>query len=348
MTFNDPGVLFLTALVVLVVVGAHARHAYRRRRLGDFVGGARGAARVSASGLHGVRCGRVLLLSLATLAVGLGAAGPLRPPFETPAPGPRSGSAVIAIDVSVSMQAADVQPTRLGRAVEAVEALLGGLEGTRVGLVLFAGRGYTLTPPTDDPEVPAFFLEGIGPTVMSFQDPGSLLAAGIGEAARLLVSEDGSSESGIVLVTDGESGESEEAVLEAVRAVAARGIAVHAVGVGTSRGAEMSVSGAGSAEALVRDRTGAPGISRAQAALLQRVTDAGGGEYASASDAAALRRVRRAVDSGSTPVMSTPLEAAGADIGFMLAGAGLLFLLLESLIEFRARRGALTGRVRFP
>ncbi|MDE0394412.1 MAG: VWA domain-containing protein [Gammaproteobacteria bacterium] len=348
MTFDDPGFLLVTALVVLVVVGAHARHAHRRRRLGDFFGGARGATRVSASGLYGARSGRLLLLGLATLALGLGAAGPLRSPPGTPAPAARAGSAVIAVDVSVSMQAADVRPTRLARAVEAAESLLGGLGGTRVGLVLFAGAGYTLTPPTNDPDVAAFFLEGIGPTVMSFQDPGSLLTAGIGEAARLLISEGGSAEPAIVLITDGESGESEEAVLEAVRAVAARGIAVHAVGVGTSRGAEMSVSGAGSAGALVRDRTGTPGVSRAQAALLQRVADAGGGEYASASDAAALRRVRRAAGSGSAPVMTTPLEAAGADTGFVLAGAGLLFLLLESLVELKARQRAWTGPARYP
>ena len=223
MTFDDPGFLLVTALVMLIVVGAHARHAQRRRQLGDFLGGARGATRVSASGLYGGRSGRLLLLGLATLGLGLGAAGPLRSPPGTPAPDTRSGSAVIAVDVSVSMQAADVRPTRLARAVEAAEALLGGLEGTKVGLVLFAGGGYTLTPPTDDPEVAAFFLEGIGPTVMSFQDPGSLLTAGIGEAARLLISEGASAESGIILITDGESGESEEAVLEAVRTVAARG-----------------------------------------------------------------------------------------------------------------------------
>lgn len=348
MTFDDPGFLLVTALVMLIVVGAHARHAQRRRQLGDFLGGARGATRVSASGLYGGRSGRLLLLGLATLGLGLGAAGPLRSPPGTPAPDTRSGSAVIAVDVSVSMQAADVRPTRLARAVEAAEALLGGLEGTKVGLVLFAGGGYTLTPPTDDPEVAAFFLEGIGPTVMSFQDPGSLLTAGIGEAARLLISEGASAESGIILITDGESGESEEAVLEAVRTVAARGIAVHAVGVGTPRGAEMSVSGARAAEALVRDRTGAPGVSRAQAALLQRVADAGGGEYASASDAAALRRVHRVARSGSVPVMTTPFEAAGADTGFLLAGAGLLFLLLESIIELVARRRAWTGRARYP
>ena len=348
MTFDDPGFLLVTALVVLVVVGAHARHAQRRRRLGDFFGGARGATRVSASGLYGARSGRLLLLGLAALALGLGAARPIRSPPGTPPSDTRPRSAVIAIDVSVSMQAADVRPTRLARAVEAAEALLGGLEGTRVGLVLFAGRGYTLAPPTDDPGVAAFFLEGIGPTVMSFQDPGSLLTAGIGESARLLGSEDGSAEPAIVLITDGESGESEETVLEAVRAVAARGIAVHAVGVGTPRGAEMSVSGAGTGEALVRDRTGAPGVSRAQAALLQRVADAGGGEYASASDAAALRRVRRAAGSGSAPVMATPLEAARADIGIVLAGAGFLFLLLESLVELRARRRAWTGRARYP
>ena len=348
MTFGDPGFLLVTVLVVLVVVGAHARHARRRRRLGDFFGGARGATRVSASGLYGARSGRLLLLGLATLALGLGAAGPLQPPPGTPAPDARSGSAVIAVDVSVSMQAADVRPTRLGRAVEAAETLLGGLQETRVGLVLFAGRGYTLTPPTDDRDVAAFFLEGIGPTVMSFQDPGSLLTAGIGEAARLLSSEEGSAKPGIVLITDGESGESEEAVLEAVRAVTAQGIAVHAVGVGTSRGGEMSVSGAGSAGALVRDRTGAPGVSRAQAALLQRVADAGGGEYASASDAAALRRVGRATGSGSALVTTTPLEAAGPDTGFLLAGAGLLFLLLESLVELRARRRAWMGPARYP
>lgn len=72
MTFGDPGFLLVTALVVLVVVGAHGRHAQRRRRLGDFFGGARGASRVSAAGLYGARSGRLLLLGLATLALGLG------------------------------------------------------------------------------------------------------------------------------------------------------------------------------------------------------------------------------------------------------------------------------------
>lgn len=348
MTLQHPGFLQLAALVVLIIVAAHLRHARRRRRLGDFFGGARGAGRVARSGLYRVRSEQLVLLVLATLALGLGASEPVWPPLASAPPPARTSSTIIAVDVSVSMQAADLAPTRLSRAVEVAEGVLDGLDGTRAGLVLFAGRGYTLASPTEDLKVAAFFLEGIGPTVTSLQDPGSLLTAGLGEAAGLLLSEDGSEELGIVLITDGEAGESEEAVLEAVRAVAERGIVVHAVGVGTPRGAEMFVSGVRGPEELVRDRTGAPGVSRLQESLLQRVADAGGGEYAFEGDAPALRRVRRAAEGGGALAGASPLEAASTDLALLLGCGGLLLLVLESLLELWVRRGGWTARGRSP
>ncbi len=346
MTLLHPVFLGLAALVALIIVAAHLRHAHRRRRLGDFFGGARGAGRVAPLGLYRVRSERIIVLALATLALGLGASEPVRPSLPETAPSVRGSSIAIAIDVSVSMQAADFAPTRLARAVEVAEGVLGDLETTKVGLVLFAGRGYTLAPLTGDLEVPAFFLEGIGPTVTSLQDPGSLLTSGLGEAAGLLISEDGSRELGIVLITDGEAGESVDAVLEAVRAVAQQGIVVHAVGVGTPRGAEMFVSGIRGGEELVRDRVGAPGISRLQESLLWRVADAGGGEYAFEGDAPALRRIRRAATSGAASSRTTALEFAGTDLTLVLLGGGLVLLVLDSLLEVRIRRRAWSGRGR--
>ena len=348
MTLQHPVFFELAVLVALIIVVAHLQQAGRRRRLGDFFGGARGAGRVAPGSLYRARAERIVLLAAATLALGLGASGPIRPSPEATEQGAPGRSIVIAIDVSVSMQAADLVPTRLARAVEVAEGVLGDLERTKVGLVLFAGRGYTVVPPTGDLAVPAFFLEGIGPTVMSLQDPGSLLTSALGEAAGLLISEIGAEALGIVLITDGEAGESEEAVLNAVRAVAEQGIVVHAVGVGTPRGSEMFVSGIRGAQELVRDRVGAPGVSRLQESLLQRVADAGGGQYASESDAAALRRIRRAAASGAASSLATPLEIAGADLTLVLGGGGLLLLVLESLLEVRVRRRAWSSRWKAP
>ena len=340
MTILYPGLLQLGVLATVVVIIGHLRHARRRRRLGDFLGGPRGAGRLSPSRLYRAGNGRILLLVVVALALGLGASEPrqiLTPEADLPARSPNA--VVLAIDVSASMQAADIEPTRLARAAVIAREFLERAEGTRVGLILFAGKGYTIAPPTEDLAVLEFLLQGVAPTTASAQDPGSLLSAGIRHAATLLSAQLGSEERAIVLLTDGEAGEADSEAMAAVHEATDQGITLHAIGIGTPRGGEMSLRrGTADTGGPVLDRTGNPGVSRLQEPLLRELAQEGGGAYAAGEDAAGLRGIYRTVRPtlGGT---SGGAVVVGVDLTLLLIGGSLLLLLLEGLIDAWTRPG---------
>jgi hypothetical protein len=178
------GLLFTT----LALVGLWA-HAGRRRRLAEFLGGRRAVDRLSPSDLLRLRVERILLLGLGGLAAAFAAAEPrvTASLIDGEPSGPPPKDVVIAIDVSASMQAGDVPPTRLARAVQVADGLISELgDEHRVGLLLFAGTAYPLAPPTLDHQALRFILSGVVPTIASAQDPGSLISVGVREGVALL------------------------------------------------------------------------------------------------------------------------------------------------------------------
>jgi len=254
-----------------------------------------------------------------------------------------SMSLVVAIDVSASMQATDVAPTRLAEAVRIARDILAEAEGARVGLLLFAGKSYTLAPLTEDIGALRFLLEGVTPTLVSAQDPGSLLSAGIRSAGGFFSDEAVTTERVVVLITDGESGETDPDVIAAVREVAEAGASVHTIGVGTLRGGQMMLSEGNSPIGMpVRDLTGSPGVSRLQETLLQRVSQIGQGEYAHAEDRGALRGMYQSFQPSAFSAVAMVTEA-GSDPTAYLARMGLLLLFLEGLLELRPRRRKRSG-----
>lgn len=187
MIWGDPSLLVVgAALTALVLLGLWS-HQRRRRRLAEFLGGRVAMRRLSRPDLYrrGVR--RALLLGAAGATIALAAA---EPRFEDrappPAPLPPLKQAVIAIDVSASMQAGDAAPTRLAQAVAAADSMLAALEGHEVGLLVFAGTPYPLAPPTLDHRALRFLMGGLVPRLASAQDPGTMLSVAIDESVALL------------------------------------------------------------------------------------------------------------------------------------------------------------------
>jgi Ca-activated chloride channel family protein len=322
-----PALIPIGLAVVLVVMFALAARARRRRKLAHFLGGQRAASRLSFSNLYRLQLERGLLLAIAAFAVAAAAAEPRwiddRPP---PSPG-----VVFAIDVSTSMQASDAAPTRLARAVEIAQELLETTGTQRAGLVLFAGTGYVLAPPTEDLEVVRHFLNGITPTIASAHDPGSLLSVGIREAAALWEGPPRAGETrSIVLISDGESGETQETVLTEARAAAGRRIRIHTVGVGTVTGGGMMMPAAPyQMEGTVLDSDGDPAMSRLEEARLVSLAEAASGRYARADDAGALADLRAVLRPSQTP---GPWWTR-SDVSFVLIAVALMGLLLESLLD---------------
>lgn len=338
MTFLHPWILWAGLGVSLLVVLGSMGHARRRRRLAAFMGGRRGAARVSSTSLYRIRIERVAVLLVAVLLLAAAAAEPRRVDASLDGAASPSVSLVLAIDVSASMQANDVVPTRLAEAVRIARDILSEAEGTRVGLILFAGKSYTLAPLTGDIGALRFLLEGVTPTIVSAQDPGSLLSAGIRSAGGLFRDEPVTAGRAVILITDGESGETDPEVIAAVREVVEVGATVHTIGVGTLRGGQMTLSDGNFPIGMqVRDLTGAPSVSRLQEPLLQRISQVGQGEYAHAEDRGALGGVYRSLRPSAFSGAST-VAGVGSDPSAAFAWVGLFLLFLEGLLELRLRR----------
>lgn len=338
MSFSYPAFVPIGGVLALLVVLGISAHARRRRRLAHFLGGYQAAGRLSGSRLHRLQIDRMLLLGSAALAAGLAAAGPYQPVFDPTEEAPVRGTVVVAIDVSASMQANDVLPSRLSQGIQVARDLVAPPANANVGVLLFAGHGYPLAHPTDDLSAVDFLMQGVGPSVSSPQDPGSMLSSAIIEAAMLLEEgTPGGGERSIILISDGESGEAEAEVLAAVRETASQGIRVHAVGVGTLTGGQIPAARAsGQLAGFVLESNGAPAVSRLQAPLLQSIADEGGGAYAHFEETGDLERLRRMLQ--STGPSSATATLASRDLTLLLTAVSLLLVVLDSVLEILDRR----------
>jgi len=354
--FVDPSLLWLGgALTALVLLGVWS-HGRRRRRLAEFLGGHRALARVSRSDLSGMRVGRSLLLGIAGVSLTVAAAEPtwIEPPAPEPPPVDRL---VLAIDVSASMQGTDVQPTRLGRAVDVARQVLADVRDQEVGLLVFAGTSYPIAPPTLDHEALSFMLDGIVPTTASAYDPGTLGSVAVLDAMTLL---DAPADSGvtigrrrILVISDGDDGEPARSLAAAVDSARAMGIDVHAIGVGTERGSSMSLpAGTYQLGGPVTTASGGRAFSRLNQGTLRALAERGGGRYALADVPGDLAGLRAAI---SAPPPAPELPGGDPrpwwsryDVPYVLGVTALVLLLLESLLDaalprvpaLRARRVA--------
>jgi Ca-activated chloride channel family protein len=162
-----------------------------------------------------------LIVAFAALAGGVALAGPRGGRTKVTAES-HALSLVLAVDISRSMLAEDVSPSRLQRAVREARRLVQDVDGDRVGLIAFAGRSYILTPLTVDGGAVRMYLDGLDPDLASeggtdlasvLQQGGQLLAAGGDGADRLLV-----------VFTDGEGHDSLPDAVAQAQALRARGI----------------------------------------------------------------------------------------------------------------------------
>jgi Ca-activated chloride channel family protein len=170
------------------------------------------------------------VIGVAVLAGAVAVAGPRggRTSVKTEA---RALSLVIATDISRSMLAEDVQPSRLGRAKREARRLVQDLDGDRLGLIAFAGRSYILTPLTVDGGAVSLYLDGLDPDLAS--EGGTSLAATLNQGLELLEATSEISDRVLVIFTDGETHDSTSAVEDAAAAIKQAGIRLILVGEGT-------------------------------------------------------------------------------------------------------------------
>lgn len=285
MTFGRPDLLWLAfSLPLLITLGVFGF--YRRRRsVARALGELDLVRRIGGDTLDAFPMRRLLFLAPASLLIGLAAAAPQWGTERVETQG-RSLDIALVLDVSKSMLASDIEPNRLERQRLFAARFLRELAGDRIGLVVFAGRAYTLSPLTTDHSALLLYIDALDPEMVS--QGGSSLASAISQATELLRGgNQGRGDRIIVLATDGEAHDASSAVINAAERARSDGILIHTVGIGSSAGAPVpELDTYGRITGYKRDPdTGETVISRLDQRLLQEVATLTGGSFTSVGSA---------------------------------------------------------------
>jgi len=316
------------APLVAIGVGALALIARRRR--------VRAAAAWSRTlGEQARRAGQLSpwVLALVALAVAIGAAGPRWGAAARTAES-RALNIVVVMDVSKSMLAQDVAPNRLGRAVSAARRLVVDLDGNRFALVGFAGHAFLLSPLTLDESAIALQLDALDPEMASAG--GSALAAALELARHTLVSSPQGGDRAVIVFTDGETFEGNDALESAGNALRRAGITLIAIPVGSITGARIPDADGG----WHRDNDGKEVITTRRDDLLQIVTNAANGVFIPANSPDPVGDARRALAHLKRAPASDRVAADLIPRAWVFALIAVILLLAHTLTR---RTAALAG-----
>ncbi|HVH10882.1 MAG TPA: VWA domain-containing protein [Gemmatimonadales bacterium] len=223
-------------------------------------------------------------------------------------------SVALAMDISRSMLAEDVRPSRLGRAVREARRLVQDLDGDRLGLVAFAGASYILSPLSVDGSALTLYLDALDPEVASkggtglagaLQQGGELLRAGADEADRVLV-----------VFTDGEAHDTLPGILEQAQRLRAAGVRLVLVAEGGTGPSRIPVrDDHGTLQGYQRDDEGRVIETTRRDDILRAIADAAQGTLVAADlpdQAGAVRDLTasyRRARASETSTQQAPLHA---------------------------------------
>ena len=182
---------------------------------------------------------------------------------------------IFAVDVSISMNAEDVKPSRLEKAKFEISQIIRQLKGDRVGIIVFAGASHLYLPLTSDYEAAILFLDEIDTEMIPTQGTAISSALNTGLSA---FSDESEKFKVLILITDGEDHEG-KAIAIAEKA-AQTGIIIHTVGVGSVSGSLIPVLDKKTGDtSYKKDRRGKLITSTLNEGILQDIARAGNGIY---------------------------------------------------------------------
>ena len=227
---------------------------------------------------------------------------------------------IIALDISNSMLAEDIIPSRLDRSKMMVENLVDHFTNDKIGLIVFAGDAFVQLPITSDYVSAKMFLSSINPSMMATQ--GTDIARAIEMATHSFTQEEGIGKA-IIVITDGE--DHEGGALEAAEAAKEEGMRVYVLGVGSTNGAPIPISGTGD---YMKDRSGNTVMSALNEDMCKQVAQAGGGAYIHVeNNSAAQQQLDHELDKLAKKETSTTVYSE-FDEQFQAVGILVLLLLI--------------------
>jgi Ca-activated chloride channel homolog len=236
---------------------------------------------------------------------------------------------VFALDVSKSMLAEDMAPSRLDRSKQIVSQIINGLGSDRVGMVGYAGAAYPVLPITTDYGVAKMFLEGVNTDIVSSQ--GTAIGAAIDMAATFF--DDPDSSKLIILLSDGED-HGEDSIAAAERAKD-KGIKIITIGLGTTKGGPIPLRRNGIIYSYKQDTEGNTVTTKLYPEALQALAQATGGGYISGQSTKAVTDYVKNTISNSkkTGFESRRVAEYDSQYQWFLAAAFLLLIVDFFLLE---------------
>jgi Ca-activated chloride channel family protein len=240
---------------------------------------------------------------------------------------------IIALDVSNSMLAEDIQPNRLTRAKQAISKLVDNLDNDKIGLIVFAGDAYSQIPITTDYISAKMFLSTINPDMVPKQ--GTAIGAAIDLASRSFTPGEGKSKA-IIIITDGENHEDDP--VSAAEKASKAGIVIHTIGIGSSDGVPVPL-GTGSKRDYLKDADGATVITKLDEEILKKIAVSAGGNYIRASNSSiGLDEIFNDIRKMKKEDLESTMYTEYNDQFQIFTAIALFFLVLDFLIMDRKNR----------
>ncbi|RLD54629.1 MAG: hypothetical protein DRJ01_17775 [Bacteroidetes bacterium] len=176
---------------------------------------------------------------------------------------------VIAIDLSKSMLAQDIIPSRIKKTKHEVKNFINQLEGDRIGLVGFTSKAFLQCPLTSDYDAALMFLDIMDTNLLP--QNGTSLSEAISTSSSAFVSKDKKHKL-IILISDGE--DHEKGFDEAVKAATEQGIVIYTIGIGSLEGVPIPTN-----KGFIKDNEGKTVISKLNEMDLKKIAAEGNGNY---------------------------------------------------------------------
>lgn len=238
---------------------------------------------------------------------------------------------MIAIDLSNSMLAEDLQPNRLLRAKQSISKLIDRLEGDRIGLVVFAGDAYVQLPITTDYSAAKLFLSTINTDIVPTQ------GTAIGKAISLCIKSfdySNNQSKAIILITDGEN--HEDNAIEKAQEAKELDILVHTIGMGSEQGGPIPIKKRNGQISYQKDNDGNTIVTRINEDMLKKIAQAGGGSYIRAqSTQTGLDKLFKEISKMEKSNIETKVFKDYKDQFQWFIGISILFLIIRFFMSER-------------
>lgn len=235
---------------------------------------------------------------------------------------------VFALDVSKSMLAEDIAPSRLEKAKQIITRIIDNLGSDRIGVIIYAGNSYPLLPITTDHAAAKMFLQNADPDMVSSQ--GTAINEAINRGITYFDMKERTNRF-LFIVSDGE--DHEENVAYAAEDATKAGIKIFTIGIGTEKGGPIPIKENGNVVSYKKDNKGEVVITQLKPGVLKEIASEGNGKYIDGNRTQeTIKTIEDLLLKAEKNEFETKQFSDYKDQFQWFIGLGLLFLLIDVLL----------------